>query len=464
MASLLIVFACFSWTLLSFQFHHGEGHAERPILLFIFLYACAWCGFLLGYLQLRRSDRKSPLFLILLVAFVARILLLPSSLIQENDVYRYVLDGQVLLAGQNPYRYPPLILPEKVSEPLRKNLENPQAREILSRVGYPYISTVYPPLAQLSFAIGVYWTQWSWIGLRLLYTFVDFALIGLLVVLLVHMGSSPAWVLLYAWNPLILKEVINSVHLDVLAAFFIVLMMVSFQRYKIHLSWGWLFSAMGAMSGAVLSKIYPILLFPAAVLLVFRYSGRKPAVIFATISLVGTLLSFLPFSSVGISGLSSGLIIYGERWQMNEGMYALVESVFSHPRLLCAILIAVVATLLPWIFLKHRGSLSQFVMASQWVFLIWFLLLPSPFPWYAVTMVALLAVAPRTRGIAPAMVVLSGVSGLYYLSFYFEYHNLSEIWWVLTRLTEHGLIWGTLGFSWYLARRRFFHRLPRVEV
>ena len=109
-ASLLVVLSCAAWTWISFQFRYGEGHADRPILTFVLLYACAWTGFFLGALQLRRGDRRAPLLLILATALVARFLLLPSGLIQENDVYRYVLDGQVLLEGENPYEHSPLEL------------------------------------------------------------------------------------------------------------------------------------------------------------------------------------------------------------------------------------------------------------------------------------------------------------------------------------------------------------------
>ena len=52
-----------------------------------------------------------------------------------------------------------------------------------------------------------------------------------------------------------------------------------------------------------------------------------------------------------------------------------------------------------------------------------------------------------------AVVALSGAAGLYYLSFYYEYQQFPEAWWTWTRLAEHGLIWGTLGFAWLQSRR-----------
>ena len=210
---------------------------------------------------------------------------------QENDVYRYVLDGQVLLAGANPYEQSPF----GTVAPSSRSLWNGRCRtrrreEVISRIGYAEIPTLYPPAAQAAFAAGGLISGWNWIGLRILFTLFDLALIGLIVLLLTRIGSSPARVLLYAWNPLVLKEVTNSVHVDVLPAFFVVLLMVSLERTRPHGGWRWLLMAAGSMAAGVLSKLYPILLLPAAFRFISLVSGGKKAVTFAAASLAGSCL------------------------------------------------------------------------------------------------------------------------------------------------------------------------------
>lgn len=452
-ASLLVVLSCAAWTWISFQFRYGEGHADRPILTFVLLYACAWAGFFLGYRLLCRAERSAPLLLILTTAVLARLLLLPSGLIQENDVYRYLLDGQVLLAGENPYQQSPLELSLVPPEPLERALSDPRADEAISRIGYAATPTLYPPAAQAAFAIGGLIGGWHWIGLRILFTLVDLALIGLIVLLLTRLGSSPARVLLYAWNPLVLKEVTNSVHVDILPAFFVVLLMVSLERIRVHGGWRWLLTAAGAMAGGVLSKLFPILLLPAAIRFVSLVSGGKKAVTFAAGSLAVMVLGYLPFSPLGLDRLTEGLRSYAERWRMNQGAFDLLEHLLPQPRLACGILILVIAVAVPWFRLRSRGSPVELIEVCQWVLLFWFLLLPAPFPWYAVVLAALLPATSRFALTAPAVVALSGAVGLYYLSFHYEYQSLPEIWWTWTRLAEHGLIWGTLGFAWLQSRR-----------
>ena len=253
---------------------------------------------------------------------------------------------------------------------------------------------------------------------------------------------------------LVLKEVTNSVHVDVLPAFFVVLLLLCLERMWVRGGWHWLLAAAGSMAGAVLAKLYPILLLPTAFRFVSSVSGRKKAVTFAAGSLAAVALGYLPFSPLGFDRLTDGLRSYAERWRMNQGAFDLLEVLLPQPRLVCGILILVVAVAVPWVRLRYRASPVHLIGVCQWVLLFWFLLLPAPFPWYAVVLAALLPATPRFALTTPAVVALSGAAGLYYLSFYYEYQQFPEAWWTWTRMTEHALIWGTLGFTWLQSLRR----------
>ena len=351
--------------------------------------------------------------------------------------------------GENPYEQSPSELSLLPPDSLEQALSDPAAKEVISRIGYADIPTLYPPAAQAAFAAGGLIGGWNWIGLRVLFTLFDLALVGLIVLLLTRLGSPPSWVLLYAWNPLVLKEVTNSVHVDVLPAFFVVLLMVSLERMRVHKGRRWMLAAAGSMAAGVLSKLYPILLLPAAYRFVSLVSGGKKAVTFAAVSLAGIVLGYLPFLPLGPDRLTDGLRSYAERWRMNQGAFDLLEILLPQPRLACGILILAVAVAVPWVRLRSSGSPVDLIGVCQWVLLFWFLLLPAPFPWYAVVLAALLPATSRFAMTTPAVVALSGAAGLYYLGFYYEYQGLPEAWWTWTRLAEHGLIWGTLGVVWW---------------
>ena len=127
-----------------------------------------------------------------------------------------------------------------------------------------------------------------------------------------------------------LKEVINSAHLDVLVTFFLLLLLLFVHRYLTRSSGIWLALAAVALGMASLSKLYPLLLLPAVALFLWRRSGRvTPVLGFVSGTLLVTLGGFLPFLSVGLTQLTKGLRTYGTQWRMNEGAFTLIQSNYS---------------------------------------------------------------------------------------------------------------------------------------
>jgi hypothetical protein len=434
-----------AWSLLSPSFIYGEGHLDRPILLFLGTYLIAWIAFAAAAYRLAAGSDPG-IKLILVVALLARLILLPSGLIQENDVYRYVLDGQVLLHGGNPYEHSPFDLARAVDPSLAASLTDPDAQVVLQRIGYPRIATVYPPMAQVFFALGAWLAGWDWMGQRLVFVAVDLTVILLLVALLGRLGLPRGQVLLYAWNPLVLKEVANSVHLDVLVALFLVLLSLSLIRFGEAPHWLW--AALGGLCFALtaLTKIYPLILGPACARVLLR--GPRPMrslLLFAGVGASTLVLAVAPFVGIGWNALTAGLTVFAERWRMNEGLFALFDLLTPYPRPLAAAVIVLTALVIP--FLGNSADRGRFARDAFWILLVWFLLIPTPYPWYAVPVVAL---AVTQVGAWPATVVLSGALGLYYLSFHFEYQGHAGAWWAWTRGVEHALIW--ISIVWCLRR------------
>lgn len=448
--ALALVCGALGWTLLSRFFVFGEGHAERPILLFLVSYLFVWIAFAAAAYGLARGGQPS-IRLVLSAAVLARLVLIPSGLIQENDVYRYVLDGQVLLHGGNPYEYSPLDL--AASGILEEPFEDSDAFVVLERVGYPHIPTVYPPAAQLFFALGARLGGWDWMGQRLVFLTVDLAVILLLLVLLECLSLPRNRVLLYAWNPLVLKEIANSVHLDVVVAFFLILLALCLIRFTERQHWFW--AAFGGLcfALAVLSKLYPLIFGPASLRVLLRARRPGPAVLlFAGVAALTLTAAVLPFVGIGWDGLTAGLRTYAEQWRMNQGLFAVVELLTPFPRPAVAAIVALAALVIPWLgSSEDRGRVSRDFF---WVLLVWFLLIPTPFPWYALPILGLTTVLPVA--VWAVSVVMSGALGLYYLSFYFEYHGHPAVWWAWTRGVEHALIWGAL--FWCLRRSVFSRR------
>ena len=224
----------------------------------------------------RKPPVRWTLVLIFLVAFCARLVLVPQMPTVSDDIYRYVWDGRIQEAGVNPYRYAP-------NDPAVARFRDGAIYPGINRKPVP---TIYPPVAQAVFR-GIYTLHpnsvaWTKFALSVL----DLATAGLLVGLLIRAGVRPDRVLLYAWHPLLLLEVGHSGHIDVVAALFVVL---ALQARAMDRS---------ARSGALLAcatlvKFYALVALPAFLTTPHR-TLRLLAGLIAT-----TVLAYLPFLSVG---------------------------------------------------------------------------------------------------------------------------------------------------------------------
>ncbi|MDA1045216.1 MAG: hypothetical protein O3C57_08345, partial [Verrucomicrobia bacterium] len=177
-------------SLLSRQFVFGIGHEDRPIMAVLLLFVLAWTGFAVATLHVWRTASSSSRGIgwIIVVGIVARLLMASSSLIQENDCYRYVLDGEAILHGVNPFRYTPENVADASTGKFAAALQREDAKVILSRITYGDVPSIYPPLAQAAFALGAWLTPWSWHGQRIVFLAADMLTMLLLVQVLGRMG------------------------------------------------------------------------------------------------------------------------------------------------------------------------------------------------------------------------------------------------------------------------------------
>ena len=119
----------------------GLGDLRRQIPLFWAGIFSAFAFYLIAMVRLGRRPQGSVGF-VLLAALIFRLTMWWSPPTLSDDIYRYIWDGRVQLAGINPYQYAPAA-PEVA--PLRDALH--------AKINHPEIPTVYPPLSQLFFRL-----------------------------------------------------------------------------------------------------------------------------------------------------------------------------------------------------------------------------------------------------------------------------------------------------------------------
>ncbi|HEY0139249.1 MAG TPA: hypothetical protein VGF48_00055 [Thermoanaerobaculia bacterium] len=317
----------------------------------------------LAWLVLREATLR--LRYVLLIAIALRALLFVPEPRLSGDVYRYLWDGKVLAYGVNPYRYAP-------DDERLSHLREPWH----ARINHPELRTIYPPHAQLLFAL--VHQLWSW---RLLLIGADLVAI----VLLRRHGLA------YATFPLLLFEGTWSGHVDALAA---ALMTVA------HCG-----VALGIAGGL---KVIPLATVPA---LIARSRSRVRFVIALALTLALPLLLFAG------GPLMPGMRDYATRWIFNSPAYALVHAIVEriplatiwthHPLRFEAISNLVYRHL-------HADLVTRCVLATLAMAAVllarrvssalgWFLLLtPTVHPWYWLVVVPP-ALVERSRWIFVAL-------------------------------------------------------------
>ena len=235
----------------------GAARSARMAALVGLLMASAAAYFGAVRLILRHTWPPGTVWIVLGVAFSLRALLLTEPPILSSDIYRYAWDGRVQAAGINPYRYIP-------ADPALASLRDAVIYPRINRADYA--RTIYPPFAQMVFAV-VGWTRDSVMGMRLAMLGFEALGIACLLQLLPLAGLPRERVLIYAWNPLALWSFANDGHVGAVAIGMLGLALLLRARHKD----GW---AGVALAGAALVQFFPLVLAPA-----FLRGGRfwRPA-------------------------------------------------------------------------------------------------------------------------------------------------------------------------------------------
>ena len=472
--SLLLLYGGIAF--LSQDFIYGQGHRQRPILLYVALYASAFTLYVFALLQvignvsfaqegrakrwkiathgnqhilplspLQKGETRifiQPSVIILGFALLFRVVFLFSSPIQEDDFYRYLWDGKVIASGLNPYGVAPSSVEEEQAgtQPYRAILKQDEAFGIiLARVNHPWVPTIYPPLAQGIFGLAAFVAPGSLWGLRILFLLFDLSICFLLINILHRLQLNEALVLVYAWSPLVIKETINSTHYDVIPTFFLMLAVCALLHQ-------WKKAAFVSLALAILGKLYPLLLAPFFLWRVKESVGWSRACEGIAILSVVIFAGYAPFLGVG-AGLWQGAVTFVEQWQTNSFLFPLLATLVKNRWMANGVMGLVLGGLL--FLLSRRHDLTDdpsFLWGNFVVLGALFLFSPVGDPWYFVWLTPFLCFFPMR-----SWILLSGLLGLYYLSFYFMYHDMKETFrWVV--VVEYLPFYGMLIYEWYSTR------------
>jgi hypothetical protein len=259
-----------------------------------------------------------------------------------------------------------------------------------------------------------------------------------------------AALIIYWWNPLLVKETYNSGHLDIMLIPFLLMAAAASAREEPFKATSWIGVATGI-------KLWPIVLATIA----WQPLLRCPRQLIAAISILAAflLMSLLPFFVTGLD-TSSGFMAYSRYWEMNDAVYTifrwvtgLIADVFgvgpTVTRMLPRVMFAMVFLCMALWVAGHTCTLADAGRHYLAVVAALFVLSPTQYPWYYMWLLPFLALNPN----AP-LILYTALLSLYYLRPYFTSRSMTSIFDYGIVWLEHGPVLVLLIRQWWVSRNQ----------
>ncbi len=444
------------FTLTSKLFGYAYQVQDMPVFWLVFGLCAAGLLYLALPWAIHATQSLNPrllkglVWVMLLAGLAMRLILFASEPALEDDYQRYLWDGAVTAQGLNPYAKSPEAAKAALPHLMPLGRLAQESGPVLGRINHPELRTIYPPVAQGAFAFAHWLAPWNLNAWRGLILALDMISIALLIWLLRDLGRSPLWAALYWWNPIVLKELYNSAHMDALLVPLALGALLLTIRKRPLMATACLTLAAGV-------KIWPLILLP----LVWREMLDRPKKLIAAVALTALACALYAWPVLTANfDTSSGFVAYASKWKTNSALFPALESLARlildaagidalRPGLLARA--GVVSALAGIIFWQCRtaaedatGIARKFLIVTAALFL----LSPAQFPWYFMWVMPLLACFP-----VPGLLVLSATLPLYYTGFYYLSRQSYEIF------TEQ-IVWLIWLPAWVLLLWQARHALP----
>jgi len=441
---LLISFSLLTY--ISPDFSADFSELEKPVLPLVAILVFSGVVFLFAVFKFHDAKlNNNQLIWIIAIGIILRVLMLFTAPILEDDYYRYLWDGAVTANRINPYKYSPEeVLNGKDVPPELTELAN-ESGNIIHDINHPALRTIYPPVAQAFFALSYWLDAWSLTTWKIILIIMDLATLSLIFNALGVLKLPSSFLLLYWWNPLLIKEIFNSGHFDVLVFPFVLSALITATQSK------YLRSTFSIIVGLGI-KLWPAFLLPV----IIRPTLSKPKQLLSILLLAAVSIGvmFLPVYYSGFDG-SSGFIAYGQSWQNNDSIFRIILYLseaglnilgidafykYNAARYLVIALISV------WILYVSFGNTfknKDLFSKSLYIIAFAFFVSPTQFPWYYTWLIPLLAIRPNF-----SLLLLTVLMPLYYLRYYFEPRGELEIFTNIVIWIEYVPVWVLLIWEW----------------
>lgn len=367
------------------------------------------------YLYCHRRGELFPLGRLIFWAVVFRICGLLGGSVYEDDFYRYLWDGYRFATTGTPYGVSPEAFFADPGVPAIFH-------GILNGINYPELPTIYAPVTQIVFLLAYWLKPGSITALQLLLIVID------LMTILLLLRLAPARnVMLYAWCPLVVKEIAFTAHPDGIGVCLLLAAIVLSQNHR------WRSTAI-CLGMAVGAKIFALVLVP----LVLVGAGFGHWILF------GVMLTvlYVPFVLQGGTDIES-LLVFAREWEFNSAAFGLFTTVLQ-PFQAKLVLGLLCAAFWGQYYFRYSRSGAREVPRGDWLYGAFLAASPVVNPWYLLWVLPFAAMTPSLSAWTASVVVFLGyVTGLNLVDG--ELNPYQQPAWV--RPVEYGLILLALAFD-----------------
>lgn len=375
---LAAIYVCFAYFLDRSDFTH-----------LIILFGSAFA--LYFFLIFTTLDKKET-DILLWISMGFRIVFIVAIPCLSDDFYRFIWDGKLFINGYNPYLFIP-------SEIINSDIANTAGltQELYEGLNSPNYYTVYPPINQLLFSLGGFFSKYGMlagiIAIRVPIIIAEFFLIKYIRKLLEALKFSQSKVLWYALNPLVIIELSGNLHYEGMMMLCIVIAIYWLMQNK----WG---GAAVWWAMAISIKLIPILFLPV---LISRL-GIIKSVWFYIITSLALVFTFLPFIDEQlIYHIGSSIDLYFRTFEFNASIYYVVrwfgfKSVGYNIIQSVGPILSIITLVLVFVISFYKNNSWQDTLKKMlFGYTIYLLMACIVHPWYIVNLVVLCVFVPKYK-------------------------------------------------------------------
>lgn len=375
-------------------------------------YAACWVLFAVALRALRRVPAAAVVPLLLAGAVAVAVTGLAGPPRTSTDSFRYAWDGRVQSAGISPYDHAPqdpalVRLRDPWLFPTGRACAGPGLAAVphtggaahCTRINRPAVHTIYPPVAEAYF-LGVDRLSPAGARHKPLQTggvLISLGVTGAVLLVLRRRGGDPRGAAYWAWCPAVPVEAVNNAHVDVLGVLLAVagLGLVSAAAPARRAAGGLLIGA------AVATKLMPAVVLPGALSGVRRLRDAAAVLLPAGAFVVLGYLPYVLLSHGSVFGYLGGYLAEeGYDDPAAGSRYALLSMVLPASWAL-PVLVTVMAGVCLYVMRRGdpRRPWSGALLVTGWAFA----LLTPGYSWYALLLVALVALDGRWEWLGMAL-------------------------------------------------------------